>query len=131
MKYLIDTDWIIHHLRGNRVVTRKIETFLPDGIAVSIVSLAELYEGIANSRDPHGDEDRLLQFLGLFEILPVNDAICKSFGQHRAALRRQGNLFGDLDLIIACTAEHHALTMLTNNRQHFERLPGIPIETAY
>jgi tRNA(fMet)-specific endonuclease VapC len=44
MRYLVDTDWIIDHLRGKVVVKEKLKEYRPSGIAVSIVSLAELYE---------------------------------------------------------------------------------------
>ena len=42
MKYLLDTDWSIHCLhRVERVVTRLAE-LRPEGVGVSIISLAEL-----------------------------------------------------------------------------------------
>ena len=52
MTYLIDTDWVIDHLRQVETTTRRLEELAPQGLAMSIVSLAELYEGIYYSRDP-------------------------------------------------------------------------------
>ena len=40
MSYLIDTDWVIDHLRQVEVVTRRLEELTPEGLALSIVSLA-------------------------------------------------------------------------------------------
>ena len=52
MKYLIDTDWIIDHLKGEAEVARKLEELAPEGLAISMISLAELYEGVFYSKDP-------------------------------------------------------------------------------
>jgi len=46
MKYLIDTDWIIDHLSGIEKVEKKLEELAPEGLALSIVSVAEVYEGV-------------------------------------------------------------------------------------
>lgn len=129
MSYLIDTDWVIHHLRGNVQITRRIEGLFPEGIAISIISVAELYEGIANSDDPDVDEATLVRFINLMETLPINEDICKLFGKGRARLRVRGELIGDLDLLIGCTAAHHELTILTNNHRHFERIADVSLGT--
>ena len=46
MKYLIDTDWVINHLKGENRVVRKLEELAPEGVAMSVISLAEIYEGV-------------------------------------------------------------------------------------
>jgi predicted nucleic acid-binding protein len=45
-------------------------------------------------------------------------------------LRAAGMLVGDLDLFIGVTAIHHDLTLLSNNRRHFDRIEGLRIESA-
>ncbi|GJQ24544.1 MAG: hypothetical protein HBSAPP01_23340 [Candidatus Brocadia sapporoensis] len=46
MKYLVDTDWIIDHFRGVELITRKLEDIAPQGVAISMISLVEIYEGV-------------------------------------------------------------------------------------
>ena len=46
MKYLIDTDWVIDHPSGIEKVEKKLEELAPEGLALSIVSVAEVYEGV-------------------------------------------------------------------------------------
>jgi len=46
MQYLIDTDWVIDHLNHIERVTRRLEVYAPEGLALSIISLTELYEGV-------------------------------------------------------------------------------------
>ncbi len=38
MKYLIDTDWIMDHLKGQDRVVRKLEELAPEGAAISVIS---------------------------------------------------------------------------------------------
>lgn len=52
MSNLLDTDWAIHYLNNNSQVMRRLDSLRPDGIAISIISIAELYEGIVNSSNP-------------------------------------------------------------------------------
>ena len=37
---------------------------------------------------------------------------------------------GDFDLLIAGTGLHYGLTVLTNDRQHFERVEGLQLESV-
>ncbi|MBF0344879.1 MAG: type II toxin-antitoxin system VapC family toxin [Nitrospirae bacterium] len=127
MRYLVDTDWIAYYLRGHRRVTDLLISFRRDGIAVSMISLAELYEGICRSSDPVGDETDLRNFLTGVFVLSIDDNVCRIFGQERSILRKQGLLIGDFDILIASTALYYNLTVLTNNRKHFERIEGLQI----
>lgn len=127
MSNLLDTDWAIDYLRGVPQVVHRVDTLRPEGIAVSIVSIAELYEGVVNSYSPERDERELLDFLLPFPIINLSVPICRIFGMERARLRAAGTPIQDMDLLIGATALHHNLTLLTNNRRHFERLPGLRI----
>ena len=104
-----------------------LDSLLPQGVGLSIVSLAELYEGQFNSADPRAQERALLTFLTGVSIIPLDDAVCRLFGRERRRLRREGNLIGDLDILIGCTALRYGLTLLSNNRRHFGRLQGLNI----
>lgn len=127
MRYLIDTDWAIGYLRDIVPVADRVDALRHDGIALSIISLAELYEGRYVTRDPEGSERRLQAFLAGVTVLPLDDETCRVFGRERGRLRAAGMLISDMDLLIAATAAHHDLTVLTNNRTHFERIEGINV----
>ena len=125
--YLIDTDWIIDHLNGVAAVTARLNEPRPAGLAVSIISLAELYEGVHYSRDPVRSEISLQQFLAGLSILPIDDEVCRIFGRERGRLRQQGRTIGDFDLLIAATCLRLQLQICTNNRRHFEVVEGLSI----
>ena len=131
MTYLIDTDWVIDHLNHIERVTRRLEELAPAGLALSIISLAELYEGVFYSRDPVESEAALQRFLDPeLTILGMDEETYKIFGKERGRLRTAGALIGDCDLLIGSTALRHNLTLLTNNRRHFERIEGLRIESV-
>ena len=46
LQYLIDTDWVIHYLHAHLAIVARLDELHPQGLALSIVSLAELYEGV-------------------------------------------------------------------------------------
>ena len=131
MTYLIDTDWVIDHLNHIERVTRHLEELVPEGLALSIISLAELYEGVYYSRDPVESEAALQRFLNPeLVILGLDEETCKIFGKERGRLRTAGLLIGDCDLLIGATALRHRLTLLTNNRRHFERIEELRMESV-
>ena len=125
--YLVDTDWIIDHLSGVAGVTARLTELRPAGLAVSIISLAELYEGVHYSRDPVRSEASLQQFLTGLSVLPIDDDVCRIFGRERGQLRQHGRMIGDFDLLIAATCLRHQLQICTNNRRHFEAVEGLSI----
>ena len=130
MRYLVDTDWVIHYLHGVEVVIRRLDDLTPDDLGVSIVSLAELYEGILGSMDSQDGERGLVDFLSDVPVVDLDDETCRIFGRERRRLRADGNLIGDMDLLIGATALRHGLTLLSNNRRHFERIEGLAIESV-
>ena len=127
MKYLIDTDWTIHYLNGKQSILDQLIALRNEGLSISVISLAEVYEGVYYSLDPKSSQEGLNNFLKLVSILPDSDEIAKIFGKVRGGLRKKGELIDDFDLMIASTAIHYNLIVLTNNRKHFERVEGLEI----
>jgi len=125
--YLIDTDWIIHYLNGNKEVVQRLISLKKEGLSISVISLAELYEGAYYSTDPLGNEKILEDFLSGVTVLGLDKEICKVFGRERGRLRKERRKTGDFDLIIASTCLYHNLTLLTNNTRHFEAVENLKI----
>ncbi len=130
MRYRIDTDWVIDHLNQSARVVTRLKELRPQGLAFSLVSLAELSEGGQYSRDLEQSQQALDAFLEEVSVLGIDEEICTIFGRERGRLRKAGQLIGDFDLLIAATGLHYGLTVLTNNRQHCERVEGLQIESV-
>jgi tRNA(fMet)-specific endonuclease VapC len=129
-RYLVDTDWVIHYLNGHPAIATRLSELFELGLAISIISLAELYEGVFYSREPKKNERVLHEFLEGVTVLGLDDQVCRHFAHERGRLRKARKIIGDCDLLIGSTALRHNLTVLTNNRRHFERINGIVLESV-
>lgn len=129
LSFLIDTDWVIDHLNAVAEVTRRLQELEPQGLALSIISAAELWEGGYFSRDQKRSQMMLEAFLSGVTVLNLDEEVCKRFGHLRGSMRKRGQITGDFDLLIAATALRHNLTLLTNNRKHFAGIAGLQIQS--
>ena len=130
MRYLVDTDWIIHALNRIPAVVQRLHELHDEGIGISIISMAELYQGVFYAYDPEASEALLIESIAQYEVVQLEDDICRAFALERGRLKEAGTPIGDLDLLIGCTALQRGLTLLSNNRRHFERLQGLDIITT-
>jgi len=128
VRYLIDTDIVIDALTRAQNASELLDALSDDGLAISIISVGELYEGAHRSADPDAAAGQIRDFLTGYTALGVSEPIAWEFGQLRALLRRQGRLIPDLDRLIAATALVHDLTLVTRNRRHFARIPGLRLD---
>jgi tRNA(fMet)-specific endonuclease VapC len=127
VRYLVDADWLIDAAIGRPRAQRTLDRLSDEGLAVSIVAVAEVYEGAFGTPDPHATLAGLRDFLGDFAVLPLTDPIAERFARMRAALRQQGQLIPDMDLLIAATALEEDLTLVTRNERHFNRIPELTL----
>jgi predicted nucleic acid-binding protein len=125
--HLLDTGWLIRSLRNHQAYRDTLHKLGAPQLAVSLVSIAELLEGVHLAQDPVAARQALDHELTGVTRLPLTEAICERYGQHRAQLRRANQLISQVDLLIAVTALHHGLTVLTTNPGEFQRVPGLPV----
>ena len=130
MRYLVDTDWIIDALHEIPAVVQRLRELFDEGIGISIISMAELYQGVFYADDPQASEARLLEFLSGYSVVQLDDDIVRTFARERGRLKEAGTPIGDMDLLIGCTALQRGLTLLSNNVRHFGRLQGLDIITV-
>jgi tRNA(fMet)-specific endonuclease VapC len=128
-RYLVDTDWAINHLNGQERTQQRLEGLAASGLGFSMISLAEVYEGILYSQDPEKNERGLQDFLQDVTVIGIDEETSRLFGKERGRLRAEGKRVADFDLMIGMTARQHDLTLLTNNRRHFEHVECLRIES--
>jgi tRNA(fMet)-specific endonuclease VapC len=127
VKFLVDTDHLIDHLKNHPEAGALLDRHAADGLAVSIITVAELYEGAFNSAETEHQLQITRDALIGYNILGITDRIAEIFAQQRSRLRSQGQLIPDLDLLIASTAIAHDLTLMTRNTRHFDRVAGLTL----
>lgn len=81
VRYLVDTDWAIHFLNANRAIVERLDELKDEGLALSVVSLAERFEGVYGSTDPLQNERRLGEFLRGLDVMGVDVETCQVFGR--------------------------------------------------
>jgi tRNA(fMet)-specific endonuclease VapC len=128
VSYLVDTDVVIDALRDRPQAVSIFQRLVPAGVAISIISVGELYDGAFMSAHPRTHLGEIRRFVHGFRIIGLDDAVMETFARERAALRRRGLLIPDLDLLIAATAKQHGLILATRNSRHFDRVEDLALE---
>lgn len=131
MPYLLDADFIIQALAGRSDVPATLAHLASEGIAISWVTVGEVYEGAFQSPDPKRHLDAFREFLSPFVILGLDDPIMERFARIRTHLRRRGELIPDFDIILGATALHYDLTVLTFNFRHLRRISGLKFHQSH
>jgi tRNA(fMet)-specific endonuclease VapC len=130
-RYLLDTDTFSLYLRQSPTVLQAVARRLSDGLAVTVVTVEELWSGwaavIAKARtlDRAADAyDRLTETLNELRNWPV---VSFSFGAVRryAGLKKARLNVGANDLKIASIALEMGAAVVTHNTRDFARVPGV------
>lgn len=125
---LLDTDICIGLLRGNRAVVRRRES-CSDAVAIAAMTAAELFYGAAKSAKPDANRHAVEQFIMTLPILHSNVPMLRTFGQLKTTLELAGTPLPDADIFIAATAlTSCAGRLITGNRVHFQRFPGLMLD---
>ena len=124
---LLDTDTCIELLRGNRMVIDR-RGAVDDEVATTWITAAELYFGAARSSSPQRNHELVTDFLATLHVFGLDLLSAQVFGEAKAMLRRRGMPLPDADIFIASMAISRGATVVTGNRVHFERIPGLVLE---
>ena len=132
MSYLLDTNVISEHsrTRPNAQVLAWLRTLPVEEQYLSVLTLGEVRNGIERLDDAP-KRDRLRRWLerdlqDFFDrrLLPVTAAVADRWGRLRAAMRRP---VPAIDSLLAATALHHDLRLVTRNEQDFLQFPGLMV----
>ena len=124
---ILDTDVCIALLRGLGHVVDRAEQEA-DSLATTSVTAAELYYGAAKSREPARNRVLVTDLLSTLPVLEPGLVAAQQFGSLKASLDRSGERLADADLFIASIALAEGALLVTGNRRHFDRIPGLHIE---
>jgi len=128
LRFLLDTSMCVFALRGHAGTAVRLGRVAGADIAVSVITVAELWVGVRKSREAEVRGMALAAFLAPFPVLPFDARAADHYVETRCALEAAGQPIGERDLIIAATALSHGLTVATNNIREFGRVPGLRVE---
>lgn len=128
---LLDTDTLSEIMKGRDASVRDnarqyLATF--GRFTFSIVTRYEILRGL-KARGATRQLVRFDQRCQRSEVLPLTDAIIVRATDIYALLYQQGQLISDADILIAATALEHNRIMVTENRDHFQRIPALAVES--
>jgi tRNA(fMet)-specific endonuclease VapC len=126
-RYLLDTSAATYAItKKSQVFDRHLVRVPMAELGVSTVTEGELRYGLA--RRPSAPLVATIEtFLLGLTIFPWDSAAAQSYGDLRAALERQGQLLGSLDMMIAA----HALSLrliLVSSDAAFKRIKHLKVE---
>jgi tRNA(fMet)-specific endonuclease VapC len=129
MPYLLDSNWVIDYLGGDQAALNLIDSLVPQGIGISIITYLELYQGVIRQPSPQQSEAQLQAFLAQIPVFPLTLAVARRCARLREDLKKRGKRVSSraLDLIIAATAVEHGLTLVTKNRADFQDIPNLQL----
>jgi len=123
-KIALDTTIVIGHLRGREPrLMRTLESRAE--LATTIVNAFELYHGAYKSREVRRNLSAVKGFLSTLEVLTLDDASAERSGEVLTKLEREGRTIDPRDLFIGCVAVENGYAVLTDNREHFEKIPEL------
>ena len=129
MRYMLDTNICIYLIKKKpESVLKNLNLHMDEGIAISVITLAELKHGVEASQYPEKNAIALNQFLSIVDILPFDDDAAAEYGKICATLRRQGTPIGVMDMLIAAHAKAKRLILVSNNVKEFARVEGLELK---
>jgi tRNA(fMet)-specific endonuclease VapC len=129
MPYLVDSNIVIDNLLDVPTASALLKQLALDGVAISIVTYMEAFQGIYHSPDPQKAREKFETFLLGVLILPFSFAVAERCARLRETLKSQNKRVNSraLDLIIAATALEYELILVTENIKDFEDIPDLPL----
>jgi tRNA(fMet)-specific endonuclease VapC len=129
MPYLIDSHVVIDHLADVPEASDLLSKLAADGIAMSIITYMEAFQGVTRSPHPEEAHRKFRSFAKSIPILPLSLAVAERCARLRETLRRENKRVNSraLDLLIAATALEYDLTLVTENSKDFKDIPDLPL----
>jgi tRNA(fMet)-specific endonuclease VapC len=125
----LDSDIIINALRDKGGAGRKLIAMKEEGLDLFTTSINtfELIRGVKDEKEK--EAIHLYNFLSGVEVLDFDFNSSEKAAEIFNALKKNGNLLDIADIMIAAIAMANDEPLLTENRKHFERIPGLRLET--
>lgn len=124
--YLLDTSVYSQPLR-RRPVMAALSRWREAGderCGISLVSVAEVEFGLHLEGRVERHERYRELLVGRLEMIPTDERVWQDFAKRKARQQILGLPVSDLDLLIACCAVCHGLTVVTLNARDFSRIEG-------
>ena len=126
---LLDTDTISYFLKGNQNVGYRVnDAYQRDGcLNFSVITYYEIMNGLP-FKNAHKQLESFHELSIACRIIPLDTLVADLAAEIFADLRRTNLIISHTDVLIAATALHHDMFIVTNNQAHFSRIPQLELE---
>jgi tRNA(fMet)-specific endonuclease VapC len=121
--FLADTDVLIDFLRGVGDAERIGIELSTGRLCTTAVTAFELWAGSKNPQQAATVE----ALLAAVTVLPLDISAARRAGEVRRELERTGMEIGMADSLIAGIALDRGAILITKNRKHYQRVPGLKL----
>lgn len=124
-----DTDFLIACLQEGREAIKKLEDLQEsdDTAAVTTtVNAAKLWKGVYRSKKGQQEAAKVKRLLDSQEMIILDRDSARMVGELYAAIK--SNPIGESDLLIASIVLANKQAIVTKNKKHFERVPGLQVK---
>jgi tRNA(fMet)-specific endonuclease VapC len=129
----LDTSFLIDVVRERhrRVEGRAVQCLLSFGddvdLAVSVHAICELLAGAERARRPMHERRQIEAVLAPLAMVFPGPEFAATYARLFAYLENRGDRIGTMDLLIATAALLDKAPLVTSDRRHFARIPGLEL----
>ncbi len=126
---LLDTNIVSHLMRGDRLAQLYQPRIQNRLLAVSFITVGELYYGAEKADWGARRRSKLEAKLREFFVVPYDEETALSYGRLVAERQKSGMPIATNDAWIAACAVRHDIPLITHNSRHFDNISGLKVIT--
>lgn len=128
---VLDTAFVLDVMRADADAVRRMDALMEGyaPVGISAITVMQLHHGIPRADVPDEEARRIERALAGVPTYPVTHAVAARAGEIDGRLVAEGVRLDPADVLVGATALDRGEAVLTRNVRHFERVPGLDVET--
>ena len=124
MRLIIDTSIIIDELRGGKKWNGLVNEFKKNDTELFLPSIVifEIFSGQSSKNKKI--KDKINNLLSYFQLIDLSEGVAQKAGE---IYRDHDSTLGVVDYVIAATAMEVGAQIVTLNKKHFSKIPGVSV----
>ena len=133
MNVFLDTSTLIDMLDGSAPAIKAVGRLAEEGgLYTSTINIYEMQKGVMGRRGEKEQLHAIEEITANLNVLPFDSRAAEAAAKAYSALRAKGKPVSEVDYLIAGVCISNGITaIVTNNKRHFEGMPGIGKVVTY